>query len=61
MKANYEKILAAVYDIEEIEEADVSISIDNTNFVKSDIVIPKTEYLTLNSENITVITSAGGE
>jgi hypothetical protein len=61
LKANYEKILAAVYDIEEIEEADVSISIDNTNFVKSDIVIPKTEYLTLNSENITVITGTGGE
>ena len=60
-KANYEKVLAAVYDIDEVEEADVSISIDNTNFFKTDIVILRTEYLTLNSENITIILSSDSD
>ena len=55
VKANYEKILGVVYNIPEIEEADISISIDNITYVKTDIIISAYEYLNLKAENIEVV------
>lgn len=54
-KANYEKILAAVYSIEEIEEATISIAIPATQYIQSDIEITPFQYLNLTDGNITVV------
>lgn len=55
VKANYEKILSVVYSIPEIEEADISISIDSVTYVKSDIAISPYEFINLKAENIKVV------
>ena len=55
VKANYEKILAAVYNIDEIEEAKVTISINNMTYVLQDIPITPFQYLNLKAENIMVV------
>lgn len=54
-KANYEKIQAVLYNIPEIEEAKVEISLDGVNWQTSDINITVYEYLTLLETNIIVV------
>lgn len=56
VKVNYEKILSYVYGLATVDEADISISKDNVNFVTTDIIPAYFQYFSIKAENIKVTT-----